>query len=114
MRQPTATTVSFHGDKVRLSKKIDGQTQGGDGTVPRLAAQPLEGWDCEVTEVAEQHGQLQATTSLLDLVDGVRELPRVPLTALSNSTPWRLVLLEASYPAIDPCPGAGRWGRYGL
>ena len=71
IRQPTATTVRFVDGSARLSKMIDGQSQGGDGTVPRLAAQPLEGWDSEVYEVADQHGHLQVSTSLLDLVNGI-------------------------------------------
>ena len=36
-----------------------------------LAAQPVAGRGREVHEIANQHGELQGTRSLLDLLDGI-------------------------------------------
>ena len=71
IRQATATTAWLKNGRIEASEEIDGQNQGGDGTVPRLAAEPLDGRGQEVHEIANQHGELQGTRSLLDLVDGV-------------------------------------------
>ncbi len=71
IRQPTPTTARLDGTKIVPSAEIDGKNQGGDGTVPVLAAQPVAGRGREVHEIANQHGELQGTRSLLDLVDGI-------------------------------------------
>ena len=71
IRQPTLTTATFSGGKIIASEEIDGRNQGGDGTVPLLASQPILGRGTEVHEVADQHGVLQGTRSALDLIDGI-------------------------------------------
>jgi pimeloyl-ACP methyl ester carboxylesterase len=71
IRQPTPTTARLVDGRIEASNAIDGNDQGGDGTVPRLAAEPASGRGLEVHEVANQHGELQGTRSLLDLVDGI-------------------------------------------
>lgn len=71
IRQPTPTTARVVGERVEPSPAIDGLNQGGDGTVPRLAAEPPAGRGREVHEIADQHGELQGTRSLLDLLDGI-------------------------------------------
>lgn len=71
IRQPTATTAHVVGSRIDVLDEIDGLRQGGDGTVPRLAAEPLAGCGQEVHELAGQHGELQVARSLLDLIDGI-------------------------------------------
>lgn len=71
IRQPTPTTARVAGEGVEALATIDGLNQGGDGTVPRLAAEPAAGRGREVHEIADQHGELQGTRSLLDLLDGI-------------------------------------------
>ena len=71
IRQPTLTTARVTSDGVLPYEAIDGKNQGGDGTVPRLAAEFEIGRGVEAHEVANQHGELQATRSLHDLVDGI-------------------------------------------
>jgi hypothetical protein len=56
IRQPTRTTGRLVGDGIEVISSIDDHDQGGDGTVPRMAA---------------QHGHLQRSASVLDLIDGV-------------------------------------------
>ena len=71
IRQPTPTTARIADGSVLIAEEIDGRNQGGDGTVPRMAAEPEAGRGEEVHEVADQHGELQGTRSVLDLVDGI-------------------------------------------
>ncbi len=71
IRQPTLTTAAWSHGRLIASEEIDGSSQGGDGTVPRLASQPVQGRNREVLEVANQHGELQGTRSALDLIDGL-------------------------------------------
>lgn len=70
IRQPTLTTAETLPAFV-AREDIDGHRQGGDGTVPRLAAEPEVGRGVEVVEVAEQHGKLQSARATLDLIDGI-------------------------------------------
>jgi hypothetical protein len=71
IRQPTPTTARVSGDRIEPSIEIDGKNQGGDGTVPRLSAEPDAGRGRDVHTIADQHGELQGTRSLVDLVDGI-------------------------------------------
>ena len=71
IRQPTVTTARFGGGRVTLLPEIDGKNQGGDGTVPQLAAEPSTGRGTEVHLVAGQHGHLQVAPATLDLLDGI-------------------------------------------
>ena len=71
IRQPTPTTALWQGDRLDLMEEIDGQDDGGDGTVPRLAAEPALGRGAEVVTVAEQHGELQDKRAVWDLLDGL-------------------------------------------
>lgn len=71
IRQPTLTTARLVAGRVVALPTIDGLDQGGDGTVPRLAAEPAAGRGSEVHEVADQHGELHGTRSALDLLDGI-------------------------------------------
>ena len=71
IRQPTLTTARVEAGTITPYFDIDGNNQGGDGTVPYLAALPEIERLREVHEVAEQHGHLQGTRSVLDLLDGI-------------------------------------------
>jgi pimeloyl-ACP methyl ester carboxylesterase len=71
IRQPTLTTARVVGTSLEASFDIDGNNQGGDGTVPRMAAEPVIGRGQETHEIAGQHGELQGARSLQDLVDGI-------------------------------------------
>lgn len=71
IRQPTLTTARFVDGQVIALPTIDDLDHGGDGTVPRLAAEPVTGRGYEVHEVADQHGELHGTRSALDLIDGI-------------------------------------------
>lgn len=72
-RQPTKTTARFdHGHVVPLYS-IGGNDEGGDGTVPRLAATPAKFRPDHPTirSAAERHGALQSNRSVLDELEFV-------------------------------------------
>jgi hypothetical protein len=69
IRQPTATTARLVGGRVRPEEKIDGKNQGGDGTVPRMAAEPEDGRSTAVHPFSTRHGSLQAAKATFDLLD---------------------------------------------
>jgi hypothetical protein len=79
------------GDRVRLLRAIDGQDPGGDGTVPRPSATPLEFEDDQgATFSAERHASLQNDDHLLLQLAGV-------LTG--NTIAWSL--FRGAVPMID-------------
>jgi pimeloyl-ACP methyl ester carboxylesterase len=70
--QPTQQSAVRDGDKVRLLRTIEGEDPGGDGTVPRPSATPLEYEDDQgATFSAERHASLQNDDHLLLQLAGV-------------------------------------------
>lgn len=79
-RQPTNTTARFEGGRVVPFNTIEGHDEGGDGTVPRLAATPagLRPDHPTIRAAAERHGALQNNRSVLDELEfilGARSEP---------------------------------------
>ncbi|NCA71232.1 MAG: hypothetical protein EOM91_14235 [Sphingobacteriia bacterium] len=89
-RQPTKTTAELHRGWVRAFETIEGNDEGGDGTVPRLAATPAR-WRPDnpaIRSAAERHGSLQSNRGVLDELEfvlGARAEPykAAGMTALS-------------------------------
>jgi len=71
IRQPTATTARWAHGRLIVEATIDGRDDGGDGTVPRLSAQPLALRGVAAHGIAEQHGALQANRAVWDQLDQV-------------------------------------------
>ncbi|MBT2406964.1 MULTISPECIES: hypothetical protein [unclassified Streptomyces] len=74
--QPTPTTASYADDRLTPLWDIDGEDEGGDGTVPRLAAVPANaaGDGHAVSESFtpyEQHGSLQNNRGVRDALYGL-------------------------------------------
>jgi pimeloyl-ACP methyl ester carboxylesterase len=90
-KQPTQQSAVRDGDRVRLMPTIEGQDPGGDGTVPRPSATPLELEDDQgATFSAERHASLQNDDHLLLQLAGV-------LTG--NTIAWSL--FRGAVPMID-------------
>jgi hypothetical protein len=71
-KQPTHQSAVRDGDRVRLLRTIDGQDPGGDGTVPRPSATPVEyDDDSGATFSPERHASLQNDDHLLLQLAGV-------------------------------------------
>jgi pimeloyl-ACP methyl ester carboxylesterase len=71
IRQQTLTTGWFDSTGLAGSPLFQGEDQGGDGTVPRLAAYP-KSWDRDRSKMwfADGHGALQSNPAVLDQVYG--------------------------------------------
>lgn len=71
--QPTDTTVRIVGGEVQTLRTIEGRSEGGDGTVPRLSASPYGVVPSSPIHryVMEKHGGLPANDPLLVELEGV-------------------------------------------
>jgi pimeloyl-ACP methyl ester carboxylesterase len=72
-RQPTKTTARIDSGRVMPMDTIASHDEGGDGTVPRLAATPARFRPDHPTirAAAERHGALQSNSSVLDELEFV-------------------------------------------
>lgn len=72
-RQPTKTTASITGSRITSLSSIEGNEEGGDGTVPRLSAIPAKfpPDDPAIRSAAERHGALQCNRGVLDELEFV-------------------------------------------
>jgi len=77
-RQQTLTTAKFDGESIEGIESISGDNEGGDGTVPRLAAIPktVAGKQFQPTSpiirtVADQHNALQSNQAVVDELEGI-------------------------------------------
>jgi pimeloyl-ACP methyl ester carboxylesterase len=72
-RQPTRTTGQLSPEGFQASLAIGGEEQGGDGTVPQLAAIPktLRPDSPTIHYVADQHGALQSNRAVFDELMGI-------------------------------------------
>jgi hypothetical protein len=70
--QPTAQSARASGDGVELLRSYEGEDQGGDGTVPRVSATPVELEHEEGAMFAsEQHASLQNDDAVLFHLAGI-------------------------------------------
>lgn len=72
-RQTTFTTARIVGRAVEPVETIDREDEGGDATVPRLAAIPMgtRPDDPIIHFIADQHGSLQSNQAVLDEIEGI-------------------------------------------
>ncbi|HEX2495775.1 MAG TPA: hypothetical protein VHK46_02980 [Gaiellaceae bacterium] len=71
-KQPTKQSAVRDGDRIKLLRTLKGSDPGGDGTVPRPSATPLEYEDDQgATFSAERHASLQNDDHLLLQLAGV-------------------------------------------
>ena len=72
IKQPTLQSATRDGDRIRVSRAIGGADPGGDGTVPRPSATPLEFQDDQGAAFsAERHASLQNDDHVLLQLTGV-------------------------------------------
>jgi pimeloyl-ACP methyl ester carboxylesterase len=74
--QPTSQTAITAGDGIELLRSRLGADEGGDGTVPRVSASPIEAGEAQAMFVAARHGSLQNADAVLAHVHGVLTAPR--------------------------------------
>jgi pimeloyl-ACP methyl ester carboxylesterase len=86
IEQPTLQSARCRSGKVELLRSLNGQDHGGDGTVPRVSATPLELVDQDREMFAAQiHGSMQNSREVLASVKGVVTQPEVTLTRLRHA-----------------------------
>jgi len=93
IEQPTHQSVAAKGGSIELLRSYEGQDMGGDGTVPRVSATPLELSDA-LREVyaAETHGSLQNADGPLSNVKGVLTRADIDLGRFRAELPTALTL----------------------
>jgi hypothetical protein len=74
--QPTSQTAIARNGALEILRSRDTEDEGGDGTVPRVSASPIEMGEARAMYPVARHGSLQNTTSVLDQVCGILTPPR--------------------------------------
>jgi hypothetical protein len=103
--QPTKQSAERDGDRVKLLRAIEGQDPGGDGTVPRPSATPLELEDDQgATFSAERHASLQNDDHLLLQLTGVLSGNTIDWSLFKDAVPMIDVALDVEdvYSADEP------------
>jgi len=97
-KQPTQQSARRDGDRVKLLRTIEGQDPGGDGTVPRPSATPLELEDDRgATFSAEKHASLQNDDHLLLQLTGVLTGNTIQWSAFKDAVP----MIDLSFDVDD-------------
>jgi hypothetical protein len=104
-KQPTQQSAVPEGDRVRLLRTIEGKDPGGDGTVPRPSATPLEYDDDRgATFSPERHASLHNDDHLLLQLAGVLTGNTIDWGAFREAVPMIDLSLDVDdlYPLADP------------
>jgi hypothetical protein len=104
-KQPTQQAAVRDGDRVKLLRTIEGEDPGGDGTVPRPSATPLELEDDQgATFSAERHASLQNDDHLLLQLTGVLTGNTIRWSAFKDAVPMIDLSLDVDdlYSPADP------------
>ncbi|MGH2370453.1 MAG: lipase/acyltransferase domain-containing protein, partial [Chloroflexota bacterium] len=103
--QPTLQSARLVGNRVELERARNGKDEGGDGTVPRVSATPIEfSNQGRETYIADRHGSIQNGTAVLDQLVGVLSgLSFTDLAEVRVEPAVRLALdIEDAYVADEP------------
>lgn len=105
IKQPTNQSAVRDGDRVKLLKTIAGEDPGGDGTVPRPSATPLEYVDDKGAAFsAEKHASLQNDDHALLQLTGVLTGSAIDWSRFRGAVPTIDLSLEVDdlYSAAEP------------
>jgi hypothetical protein len=104
IEQPTNQSARISGAGIELLRSYEGEDHGGDGTVPRVSAVPLEMSDADgEIFAADRHASLQNEPGVLANVKGVITRSRIDLRRFRDELPITLSLdLEDMYLASEP------------
>jgi pimeloyl-ACP methyl ester carboxylesterase len=91
--QPTRQSVRVRGKKVEALTSYDGSDEGGDGTVPRVSATPIEmSDDPREVYVTDRHASIQNADAVLSHLTGALTRKRL---GTYRDTPFNGFLLDA-------------------
>ncbi len=100
--QPTSQTAIMAGSGIEVLRTRQGTDEGGDGTVPRVSATPIEAGEAQAAFAAARHGSLQNTDSVLAHVHGILTGPR-ELSQVRAVAPVTLSLdIDGIYGSREP------------
>jgi pimeloyl-ACP methyl ester carboxylesterase len=105
IKQPTQQSAVRDGDRVKLLRTIAGEDPGGDGTVPRPSATPLEYDDDQGAAFsAEKHASLQNDDHVLLQLTGVLTGRAIDWSRFRGAIPMTDVSLDVDdlYSAAEP------------
>jgi hypothetical protein len=105
VHQPTCQSVRRNGDGVALVTSYAGEDFGGDGTVPRVSAVPIElEHDENAMFTSERHGSLQNEEAVLVQLRGVLSGLDIDFSAFRSAVPTIGLGLELEdvYEAGEP------------
>lgn len=74
--QPTAQSVELTREGVKVFRNRNGEDEGGDGTVPRVSATPIEAGEAQATFAVARHSSLQNADAVLAHLHGILTSPR--------------------------------------
>jgi hypothetical protein len=105
IKQPTKQSAVRDGDRIKLLGTIGSQDPGGDGTVPRPSATPLEYEDDKgAAYSAERHGSLQNDDHVLLQLTGVLTGNAIDWSRFRGAVPMIDLSLDVDdlYPPSEP------------
>jgi hypothetical protein len=105
IKQPTQQSAVRDGNRIKLLKTIGGEDPGGDGTVPRPSASPLEHETDEgAAYSAERHASLQNDDHVLLQLTGVLTGTSIEWSRFRGAVPMIDVSLDVDdlYSASEP------------
>jgi hypothetical protein len=95
IEQPTAQTAALAGGKLSLLNSYEGRDLGGDGTVPRVSATPIEMSEAKrEIYAAESHGALQNADGTLANLRGVLTRDKIDLRKFQRAEDATMLTLE--------------------
>ncbi len=95
IEQPTAQSVRVDAGQLTLLNTYDGEAYGGDGTVPRMSATPIELGDAaREVYAAETHGAVQNAEGTLANVKGVLTRDRIDFRKFQRAADQAMLTLE--------------------
>lgn len=101
--QPTLQSAALEGGDLRIQRSYAGKDMGGDGTVPRVSAIPLELSDKDRgIYINERHASLQNADHTLDQLVGVLSGESIDLTQFFSTTPGISLDIEDAYSSGQP------------
>lgn len=103
IEQPTLQSARVAGSNVEFVRSWNGTDSGGDGTVPRGSATPLELDDAErEVYAAESHGALQNVDGALDHITGVLTRNQVDFKKMRSAALGTALSLDVD-DVVLPC-----------
>ena len=95
IEQPTAQTAAMAGGKLTLQNSYEGRDMGGDGTVPRVSATPIEMSEAKrEIYAAESHGALQNADGTLANLRGVLTRDKIDLRKFQRAEDAAMLTLD--------------------